>query len=63
MYSDWTEIPAGATLYFTLAFSPFPRSCLIFDFLEQIPESGGFYVADNLRNSTDVYHIDLSDDA
>ena len=63
IFPFWTEVPTSATLYFTLVLSPLLKSCLIFDFLEQISESGGFHVADILRNSTDVYHIDLSDDA
>src|ERR1700733_2557974 len=32
-YPVWTEIQAGTTLYFTLVFSPLPRSCMSFDFL------------------------------
>jgi hypothetical protein len=62
-YPVWTEIPEGRTLYFTLVFSPLPKSCQVFDLLEEIPESGGFHVANIIRNVTDVYSVDLSEDA
>lgn len=56
----WTEVPAGKSLYFTLLFSPLPKSCKVFDFFEQIPEPGGFIVRNIPRNKEDVYHIDLT---
>ncbi len=61
IYPVWTEVPAGTTLSFTLIFSPLPKSCVAFDLFEQIPESGGFHVRDIKRNSTDVYHVDLTE--
>ncbi|MES2704298.1 MAG: hypothetical protein V4649_16775 [Bacteroidota bacterium] len=59
-YPEWTHVPAGTTLHFTLVFSPLPKSCTSFDFYEQIPEPGGFYVESIARNKTDVYNIELS---
>lgn len=61
IYPEWTEITGGTTLYFTLVFSQLPKSCTEFDFLEQIPEPGGFYIPSMKRNATDVYHINLSE--
>jgi len=59
-YPIWTEIPKGTTLNFTLIFSKLPVGCQSFDFLEEIPEPGGFYVGKIKRNTIDVYHIELS---
>jgi hypothetical protein len=61
LYPEWTEVPGSTTLYFTLVFSQLPKSCSEFDFLEQISEPGGFYIANLKRNVTDVYHINLSE--
>lgn len=60
MYPHWTEITGGTTLYFTLVFSQLPKTCTTFDFLEQIPEPGGFHIPALKRNASDVYHIDLT---
>jgi len=55
----WMEIPAGSTLRFTLFFSSLPKSCEIFDFLEDIPESGGFEIRGIKRNKSDVYKVTI----
>jgi hypothetical protein len=55
----WTEIPDGGTYSFLLIFSGLPKSCQQFDLLEDIPQSGGFFIPDISRNQTDVYHIDI----
>ena len=59
-YPVWTEIPVRTTLYFRLIFSALPKSCKVFDFLEQIPEPGGFNISNIKRTRTDVYHVDLT---
>ena len=55
----WMEIPAGSTLRITLFFSSLPKSCEIFDFLEDIPESGGFEIRGIKRNKSDVYKVTI----
>jgi hypothetical protein len=55
----WTRIPDSSEYNFLLVFSSLPRSCNVFDLVEEIPEPGGFHVPDIQRNETDVYHIDL----
>jgi hypothetical protein len=55
----WTQIPDSRTYSFLLIFSALPRSCQLFDLVEDIPQSGGFFVENISRNQTDVYHIDL----
>lgn len=55
----WLEVPPVKNYWFTLIFSGLPETCLIFDFTEEIPESGGFYVPNIPRNKTDVYKINL----
>ena len=59
MAPQWTQIPDGVTYNFLLIFSALPKSCRSFDLLEDIPQSGGFFVENIQRNETDVYHIDL----
>ena len=55
----WMEVPAGSTLRFTLLFSSLPKTCVIFDFLEDIPESGGFAIQGIKRNNSDVYNVTI----
>lgn len=55
----WTLIPDKQPYTFLLIFSGLPKSCKVFDLLEQIPEPGGFHVAGIVRNESDVYHVDL----
>lgn len=55
----WTQIPDGKTYSFLLIFSALPKSCKLFDLIEDIPQAGGFFIENIARNQTDVYHIDL----
>lgn len=55
----WTQIPDGRGYSFLLIFSALPKSCQMFDLLEDIPQPGGFFIESISRNETDVYHIDL----
>lgn len=55
----WTHIPDGATYSFLLVFESLPKSCKMFDLVEEIPQPGGFEVRSIGRNETDVYHIDI----
>ncbi|MBL7846843.1 MAG: hypothetical protein JNL40_05195 [Cyclobacteriaceae bacterium] len=55
----WTLIPDRLPYTFLLIFTSLPKSCRVFDLMEQIAEPGGFHVANIARNETDVYHVDL----
>lgn len=55
----WTQVPDGANYSFLLIFNALPKSCQMFDLLEDIPQPGGFFFEAITRNQTDVYHIDL----
>jgi hypothetical protein len=54
---EWTYVPEGKTSRFTLIFAPLPKSCEFFDLLEDIPETGGFFIQNIKRNKSDVYHV------
>jgi hypothetical protein len=55
----WTLVPAGRRYQFTLIFSPLPKSCEFFDFLEDISEAGGFHIQNIKRNKSDVYNVKI----
>jgi len=56
---EWTMVPDNHLFHFLLIFSALPKSCVKFDLLEDIPQSGGFHVKDIMRNELDVYRVDL----
>lgn len=56
-YPQWTPIPEGGKLEFTLIFSGLPKECKYFDLIESIPEPGGFVFRNIERNNMDVYHL------
>lgn len=56
----WTHVPSNSQFGFTLIFSALPKSCILFDLKEVIPQSNGFFVPAILRNNTDVYYLDFS---
>jgi len=56
---EWTMIPNKGTYSFLLIFSALPKSCTLFDLVEDIPQPNGFLVKDIKRNKTDVYRITL----
>ncbi len=56
---QWTAIPESGTYSFLLIFSSLPKSCTLFDLIEQIPQPGGFSVKNIARNNSDVYRITL----
>jgi hypothetical protein len=55
----WTEVPNNALFRFLLIFEALPKGCNIFDLVEDIPQPGGFFVSDIMRNATDVYHVHI----
>jgi hypothetical protein len=59
MAPQWTMIPGHATFSFLLVFETLPKSCKIFDLIEEIPQPGGFHVKNIHRNEKDVYHISI----
>lgn len=56
----WTIIPDNSIHTFILIFSALPKSCTVFDLIEEISQPGGFYVKSIKRNPTDVYHVVIS---
>ena len=58
---QWTQVPDRGTYTFLLIFSSLPKSCTLFDLIEDIPQPGGFLVKNIARNKTDVYRITLND--
>jgi hypothetical protein len=55
----WLAVPAGREIHFTLLFAGLPRECVLFDLVEEIPDPGGFRTLGILRNSMDVYRVDV----
>ena len=55
----WTIIPDKSVYNFILIFSALPKSCRIFDLIEEIPQPGGFYIKDIPRHALDVYHVTM----
>ncbi|MFC4262673.1 hypothetical protein ACFOWM_07285 [Ferruginibacter yonginensis] len=60
LHPQWTYVYCNETIYFTLIFEGLPKNCKAFDFVELIPEPGGFYIANIQRNATDVYYIKIA---
>lgn len=54
---QWTVIPENKLFQFLLIFEGLPNGCEMFDLVEDIPQPGGFFVADIMRNKKDVYHV------
>ncbi|MEG1590114.1 hypothetical protein [Chryseobacterium sp.] len=61
IYPNWTVVPFMKDFWFTLVFSGLPKDCKSFDFKEEIPEEGGFFVKSIKRNPSDIYRIKISD--
>ena len=59
LFPQWTMVEAGSFYQFTLFFSALPSECPAFDFVEEIPQSGGFFVSGIKRNDSDVYQINI----
>ena len=58
-FPEWKAVQSGEN-YFTLIFSGLPKSCLVFDLLEQCNnQAGAFRVNSIPRNSTDVYYVQV----
>ena len=59
MFPYWTEVPPVKEYWFTLIFLDCLKIANSFDFVEEIPQEGGFLVTDIDRNESDVYTIKL----
>ena len=59
---EWMEVPARHMAKFTLVFSALPRTCKVFDLLEEIPDSEPFEILYIPRNSEDVYDVVIDND-
>lgn len=59
-YPQWTSLSLGKEIIFTLIFSRLPKACKEFDLIEQIPESGGFFIKGIKRNKIDVYCLKIN---
>jgi hypothetical protein len=58
---EWTSIFPGSKKSFTLIFSGLPKSCTIFDFVEECNSEGPpFELRSIKRNNTDVYFLKIS---
>lgn len=57
---QWTIIPPYTKREFSLFFSALPKSCTRFNLLEEIPEPGGFEVQNIIRNTQDVYYLEMN---
>lgn len=55
----WTVIPDNRVHTFILIFSALPKTCKVFDLVEEIPQPGGFHVRNIQRNESDVYHVTM----
>ena len=58
LYPEWMITPRGKVV-FTLLFEGLDDDCVLFDLLEDIPDSGAFYCSAIKRNSSDVYIVDV----
>ena len=56
-YPVWKDLRPGEISTFTFVFEALPKSSIVFDLCELIPEFGGFEVKEIERNNMDVYEI------
>jgi len=58
---SWELVLGGTTKRFILIFSALPKTCQIFHFIEEVPDSYGFEIYGIKRNSSDVYNVSIND--
>jgi len=61
MAPQWEFVMGGTTKRFVLIFSALPKTCQIFHFIEEIPDSYGFEIYGIKRTSCDVYNVSIND--
>ncbi len=54
---QWTEVPHGKVVHFSLLFTGLPSVCSTFNLIEEIDQPGGFTVTGIKRNDSDVYFV------
>lgn len=59
LFPNWTDVPHNKEYWFTLVFEGLPKDCKVFDFIELIPQDGGFFQEGITRNGSDVYKLKL----
>jgi hypothetical protein len=59
IHPQWIRIDLNMPYRFTLYFEGLPKSCKVFDLIEDIPESGGFIFRNIPRTTSDVYQLVL----
>ncbi len=56
----WMPCIPGEKIYFTLIFRGLPKSCTVFDFVEECDTEGGAFEARGIhRNDSDVYYLEM----
>lgn len=60
LFPTWMQLEPLTIYTFTLVFSGLPKGCKMFDLVEEIPQSGGFYHGKIKRNKSDVYKIRIN---
>jgi len=58
---SWELVMGGTIKRFILIFSSLPKTCEVFDFIEEVPDSYGFEIYGIKRNSSDVYNVSIND--
>ena len=56
---QWKPIELGAMVRFTLIFSALPKTCRVFDLIEECNEHGSFQFYNIRRNTEDVYDLSI----
>lgn len=59
LFPNWTDVPQNKEYWFTLVFAGLPKDCKVFDFIELIPQDGGFFEEGIIRNGSDVYKLNI----
>lgn len=59
-YPVWIMLDPHERVRFTLVFERLPSDCVMFDLIEEIPQSGGFEVRGIVRNRSDVYRVKIT---
>lgn len=59
MHPTWTVADKSGFHRFTLYFEGLSKTCSSFDLVEEIPQPGGFFIKDIIRNNSDVYKVEI----
>ena len=57
---DWQLVAPSSTVSFSLIFSGLPKSCDVFDFVEETGSETGAFIFKNIkRNQSDIYYAKI----